>query len=371
MVKKVIVIMLMMCGIANGVIQYELEYGVAATIDFPLFDSNSPWALYETVPGTPDVNIFRDQGDSESSDNLVTDEGSFMSLTISAAEMTAKTITVVIKDATSPRAFMDQVILITTYGNASALRDPTTLAVAFSDAPTIASMKAEFDPNIAAILADTAVMQPLISTNLDLVMSDVNSTLDADITLILADTAAIEPIVTDVGGLSEIGDKIVADMDANSSLLANLDLALSDVNSTLGADIELILADTGTDGVVLAADAITEAKIADNAIAAEHIAASAIGSSEIATGAIDADALAADAVAEIWAIAMEDLAATPGVTAEAVDALNFLFMLARNKTTTTTSEIAIYKDDSATKMAESDISDSGGTFTKGEYGTPD
>ena len=51
-------------------------------------------------------------------------------------------------------------------------------------------------------------------------------------------------------------------------------------------EVTAILADTGTDGVVLAANAITEAKIADNAIATEHIA----------TGAISADSFAANAI---------------------------------------------------------------------------
>lgn len=46
-----------------------------------------------------------------------------------------------------------------------------------------------------------------------------------------------------------------------------------------------ILADTGTDGVVLAADAITAAKIADNAFANEHFAAGALTSAEITSAA--------------------------------------------------------------------------------------
>jgi hypothetical protein len=57
-----------------------------------------------------------------------------------------------------------------------------------------------------------------------------------------------------------------------------------------------ILADTGTDGVVLAADAITSAKIADDAFSAEHFADDAIVAATIATGAITADAFAADAI---------------------------------------------------------------------------
>lgn len=64
----------------------------------------------------------------------------------------------------------------------------------------------------------------------------------------------------------------------------------------IGTNVASILADTGTDGVVLAADAITAAKIADNAIAAEHIADDAIVAANLATGCITADAFAADAI---------------------------------------------------------------------------
>jgi len=78
---------------------------------------------------------------------------------------------------------------------------------------------------------------------------------------------------------------------------------------TVDGIVDSILADTGTDGVVLANDAITAAKIAANAIGSSEIAdgaitaakfaAGAITATVIATDAIDADALAADAVTEI------------------------------------------------------------------------
>lgn len=67
-----------------------------------------------------------------------------------------------------------------------------------------------------------------------------------------------------------------------------------------------ILADTGTDGVVLAADAITAAKIADDAFSSEHFAtgcitadafaADAIVAATLATGAITSDAFGADCI---------------------------------------------------------------------------
>jgi hypothetical protein len=64
----------------------------------------------------------------------------------------------------------------------------------------------------------------------------------------------------------------------------------------LKADVTDILADTGTDGVVLAADAITAAKIADDAFSSEHFATGCISADAVADGTIDAGALASDCI---------------------------------------------------------------------------
>src|SRR3989304_463377 len=94
-----------LCNLAAGSEVFYIKYGQTATLEFALYDSNSPWALYETAPATADVNVFRDGGSSESADNAVVDEGPFMSWTISAAEATATRITLTIQDATAPPVF--------------------------------------------------------------------------------------------------------------------------------------------------------------------------------------------------------------------------------------------------------------------------
>lgn len=66
--------------------------------------------------------------------------------------------------------------------------------------------------------------------------------------------------------------------------------------STTATNVTSILADTGTDGVVIANDAITAAKIAADAIGAAEVAAGAIAADAFAAGAIDATAIAADAI---------------------------------------------------------------------------
>lgn len=119
-----------------------------------------------------------------------------------------------------------------------------------------------------------------------------------------------------------------------------------------------------TAGVTLGADAITAAKIADDAFSAEHFA----------TNCLTNDALDATWVTEIWAKAMVDLAAgAPSATASVLVAINWLYEAWRNKTITngTNSEIEVYKDDGSTKLCEADISDDGTDFTKGKYGAAD
>lgn len=131
------------------------------------------------------------------------------------------------------------------------------------------------------------------------------------------------------------------------------------------------IADNAIDAGAIAADAITAAKIADGAIDANTFAAGAITAAAVATGAIDADALSADAGTEIsdavWAKAMTELAAVPGVTGTVLQALEWLFLLARNKRTTTSSTETLKKDDTTTNLATATVSDDGTTFTREEW----
>ena len=123
-----------------------------------------------------------------------------------------------------------------------------------------------------------------------------------------------------VGGVSVVGE-IVAYFSIGRSAAA---VDLANATDGLGAikdETTLIVADTGTDGVVLAANAITEAKIADNAIATEHIATGAISADSLAADTITAAKVAADVHAEaadaVWDEALSGHT-TVGSTAKAV-----------------------------------------------------
>lgn len=95
--------------------------------------------------------------------------------------------------------------------------------------------------------------------------------------------------------------------------------------------------------------------------------AGAITAASIATDAINANALASDAVAEIWSKAMTELSAVPGVNASVLAALSWIFEVARNKITQTSTTQALFKDDGSTPLASSTVSDDGATFTRGKF----
>lgn len=154
--------------------------------------------------------------------------------------------------------------------------------------------------------------------------------------VVLTDT-----LTTYTGNTVQTGDSY-ARLGAPAGASVSADVA------AVKAETAAIVADTGTDGVVLANNAITSAKIA--------------------TDAIDADALAADAVTEIWGKALSELSAVPGVTASVLDALNWVFTLSRNKIEQTSSTSTLRKDDGTTSLATSTVSDDGTTFTRGEWG---
>jgi hypothetical protein len=128
----------------------------------------------------------------------------------------------------------------------------------------------------------------------------------------------LDELTADHDGVGSVGEAIAAagsgaDAAAIADAVWDEDItdhtAADSAGAQLGTKVDAILADTGTDGVVLGADAITAAKIADDAFSSEHFAtgaltadafaANAITASAIAADAIGASELAADAVAEI------------------------------------------------------------------------
>jgi len=119
---------------------------------------------------------------------------------------------------------------------------------------TLLDVNDNLEAEIAAVQSTANTIDGYLDTEIALILAEIAEA-DANSELILADTAAMQPIIADIAGLSEIGDKVVADMDANS-LLANwtaqkagyLDMKISDVNASGGdaniAISEFVIRDT-------------------------------------------------------------------------------------------------------------------------------
>jgi hypothetical protein len=69
----------------------------------------------------------------------------------------------------------------------------------------------------------------------------------------------------------------------------------------------------------------------------------------------------------IWAKTMTELSSVPGVTASTLSALQWVFLLARNKITSTSTTQVLRNDADSATIATSTVSDDGTTFTRGEF----
>ena len=133
--------------------------------------------------------------------------------------------------------------------------------------------------------------------------------------------------------------------------------------ASVSADVAAVQADT--DNIQTRIPAALVGGRMDSSVGA--MAAAVITAAAIATDAIDADALASDAVTEIWGKAMTELSAAPAVTGTVLQALEWIFLLARNKLTQTATTQTLRNDADNANLSTSTVSDDGTTFTRGEW----
>ena len=95
------------------------KYGVEATIDFELYEIDGVDLRVDWTPAAADCEIMKDGGASTQCTNTATDEGSTYSIVLTATEMQAARLVLKVVDAAT-KVFLDTVVVIETYGNASA-----------------------------------------------------------------------------------------------------------------------------------------------------------------------------------------------------------------------------------------------------------
>jgi hypothetical protein len=194
------------------------KYNQAKTITFDLVAPDGVDLIINATFASGDIVIMKDEGAEANTTNLPTDEGTGYSLVLTATEMTAARIRLYIIDQTGTKIWLDISIGLETYGNASAehafdldAANVTLAAVTHAGAvvPTVSTLTghtpqtgdnftrlgapvgaslsadvAAVKTDTAAILVDTADIQPKIGTP----VTDVS----ADIAAIQADTDDIQ-----------------------------------------------------------------------------------------------------------------------------------------------------------------------------------
>lgn len=181
------------------------KYGVETKIDFELYEVDGVDLRTDAADAGSDCSIMKDEGAEATCTNDFVDEGKGYSITLDATEMQAARIVVYIVDSAT-KVWLDKVIVIETYGHASAQH---------------------------AVDLDDGVRAGLTA-----------------LPAAAADAAGGLPI-SDAGGL---------DIDAMNTAIVAVDTL---TKASGDGDLAAILKDTGTDGVVLKAAGLNADAVAE------------------------------------------------------------------------------------------------------------
>jgi len=220
------------------------KYGVATTINFELYDTDGINLKTDAAHASGDTNIMKDEGAEANTTNAFVDRGQGYSIALTATEMQAARIVIYIVDQ-GTKVWLDKVICIETYGNASALHafDLGTASAAQTGdnyarlgAPAGASVSAD----VAAVKSDTAITDiATVDGKVDTAIADVAS-VKGVVDAIVIDTAEIGVAgagLTDLGGMStamkaqvnaEVVDVITVDAVSELAAIPAANASLAD-----------------------------------------------------------------------------------------------------------------------------------------------
>lgn len=97
------------------------QYDEATTIDFALWSPDGSTLKEDAVYEEGDLKISINEGAEGNTSNGFVDEGKTYSLALTASELQGARIVISINDQTSPQAFLDDIIIIETFGHANAM----------------------------------------------------------------------------------------------------------------------------------------------------------------------------------------------------------------------------------------------------------
>lgn len=288
-------LMLLTPGICNagGGCDVTIPYGTAATIDFNLFELDGSDLQTGAVYASGDVKLMKDEGAEANVTTGFTDEGQSYSQPLSATEAEARRLVLLFVDQTGPKAWLDRVCTITTYGSKATAGASGTITL---DTGESATDDIYNDTTAIEIIEGTGKGQSRCITDYN------GTTKVASVTPNWTTNPASGSIYVlksqpYCGGLKT--DAIDSNTIASNALGSD-EIAASAIGASELATDAIGAAELATDAIgsdELAADAIGASELAASAIGASELATDAIGAAEIATNAIGEAELAADAEA--------------------------------------------------------------------------
>jgi hypothetical protein len=168
---------------------YVEKYGSTGKIYFELYAPNGLDLESAASFAVGDLKLMKDGGAEANPTNLPTDEGQGYSWVPAAADLQCGVAVLYLADQTSPKVWIDKVLIVSTHGNTSA-----KFSVDFDDGVR-AGLTAL--PNAAADAAGGLAISDAGGLDLD--------TTDSNVSAILTDTAEIGIAgagLTDLGGMS-------------------------------------------------------------------------------------------------------------------------------------------------------------------------
>lgn len=227
---------------------YLRKYGEAGTVDFSLYEVDGVNFRVDAVHAAGDTTIMKNEGTPTNTANGFVDEGKAYSITFTATEMEAARIMVDIVDQTGIKIWLDQTIIIETYGheNAQHAFDFDTaevdsniikiggVAARATDLAEIAQYLIANTATLTDIVADNSIIAKLLATNGDI--SGFNEATDA----LQAIRAAINEGVPSLHVPDSASVIIEGNQNANTYLVCATDDSTRWQIGDTGAGIEVI-----------------------------------------------------------------------------------------------------------------------------------
>ena len=251
------------------------KYGVQAVVNFELYEIDGVDLKVDAADAGSDCTVMKDQGAEATCTNDFVDEGKGYSLTLTATEMQAAQITVYIVDSAT-KVWLDKVLHIETYGNASAMHAmdlddavrggmtalPNAAADAAGGLPISDAGGLDIDTQLAATNEVTAARMATLTDwinggRLDLL-------LDAIPTTAMRGTDGANTVVPDAAGVAPTAVEVRTEIDSNSTQLTAIvadtnELQVDNVPGLIAALNNLSAADVNAEADTALSDFFTSA----------------------------------------------------------------------------------------------------------------